>query len=245
MVIRTTYFYAPGEAFSKEKVFLDEDETHHLVGVLRAREGDEFFVTNGMGELFRCRLIKYHKKGAVGEILEKVESEYEPQLRLTLAVGLIKPKNLELALDWTVQLGISEFVPLITDFVVRRYSDPQKHWDRLNKVAVRAIKQSLRTHLPVVHPIAEFMEFLKHNGQDYDGIIYADPEGLPTPPRRMRQPGARILAIVGCEGGLSNREKAELNQYDAVPVSLGPARLRTETASVVLTTKLFVWSGDI
>ncbi|HDG68244.1 MAG TPA: 16S rRNA (uracil(1498)-N(3))-methyltransferase [candidate division Zixibacteria bacterium] len=245
MIIRTTYFYAPGEAFSREKVFLDSDEAHHLVNVLRAKEGDEFFVTNGMGELFRCRLTKYHKKGAVGEIVEKVQSEPEPSLNLTVGVGVIRSKKLETALDWLVQLGVSGFVPLLTDFAVKKFADPERYLERMQKIAIRAIKQSLRTYLPRIYPVMDFLEFLKRHGQDYDGIIYADPDGVPAPPRRMRQNRARIFAIVGCEGGLSSRERSELAEYDAVPLSLGVARLRTETAAVVLATKLFVWSGDI
>jgi len=61
----------------------------------------------------------------------------------------------------------------------------------------------------------------------------------------MIQDDSNILALVGCEGGFSTAEKSELAEYDAVPVALGPARLRAETAAVIFTAKILVWTGNI
>ncbi|RKZ29629.1 hypothetical protein DRQ33_08645, partial [bacterium] len=148
MFIKTTYFYAIPESFSKGKVFLDDNETHHLVNVLRAKEGDEFLVTNGAGELFRCRLSKWYKKGAVAEIVEKKENIPSPTIDICLGMGLIKSKLMELALDWAIQLGISRFVPIITDYTQKEFLQKGKKYSRFEKIAISAIKQSLRTHLP-------------------------------------------------------------------------------------------------
>ena len=245
MIIKTTYFYAPPESFSKGKIFMSDDEAHHLSVVLRAKDGDEFFVTNGIGELFKCRLVKSHKKGVVAEVVEQLESIPKPTVELCLAMGIIKPKLMELALDWTVQLGISEFSPLETSYTMRELRQDSERFARLEKVALRAMKQSRRTWLPLVHPAMPIEQFLQKFAKNFDGLLYADPDGVPTPPKRMIQSDLKVLVIVGPEGGLSTAEKAELSEYGAVPISLGPARLRTETAAVAIAAKILLWSGNM
>jgi len=245
MLIKTTYFYSPPESFSKGKIFISDDEAYHLTKVLRAKIGDEFFVTNGIGDVFRARLEKSHKKGIVAEIVDEVESMKSPSLDICLGMGIVKPKLMELALDWAIQLGINEFIPLMTSYTLKEFRKESERYIRLEKVAIRSMKQSKRTWLPTIYPTIELNEYLKKYRQNFDGILYADYEGVPSPPKRMIQPDRRILLIVGAEGGLSTSEKAELNEYGAVPVSLGNTRLRTETAAVTIVTKLLVWTGNI
>ena len=81
--------------------------------------------------------------------------------------------------------------------------------------------------------------------ENFDGILFADYNGVPTPPKRMIQDGCSLLILVGCEGGFSTAEKAELSEYGAVPISLGNSRLRTETAAVTAVAKLLIWSGNV
>ena len=245
MLIETTYFYSPPDSFSKGKVFLAEDEAHHLVDVIRARDGDEFFLTNGIGDLFRCRLIKKHRKGALAEIVEIMEPVQKPSVKICLGMSIIKPKLMELALDWSVQIGIDEFAPLITKYSQGEFYRNDNNFTRLEKIAVRAMKQSKRTWIPTIYPPMRLEKFLQQYGQNFDGIIYADYDGVPSPPKRMTQDDSNILALVGCEGGFSTAEKSELAEYDAVPVALGPARLRAETAAVIFTAKILVWTGNI
>ncbi|MCD6419048.1 16S rRNA (uracil(1498)-N(3))-methyltransferase [bacterium] len=245
MLIKTTYFYSPPENFSRVKVFLDVEESHHLADVLRAISGDEFFVANGIGQLFRCKLEKIHSKGAVAEIIEEVESVNQPSIDLTLAIGILQSKNIETALDWSVQIGISAFAPIYMKYSQKKLGNETKFIDRLEKISLRAMKQSKRAFLPMIYNPIDFGDFLKNFGKNFDGIIYADPDGVPSVPKRMTIDGARICIIVGPEGGLSNIEKGELSEFDAVPLSLGNARLRAETAAVVAITKILVAAGNI
>ncbi len=244
MLITTTYFYAPPGNFSKGKVFLDGEEAHHLTRVLRAKVGDEFIVVNGIGDSFKCRLEKSHAKGAVGKVIEQIESVAQPKIKLSLCFGVVRPKQLEIALDWATQLGINEFVPLVTDFTIREIKSGTR-LERLQKIAIRAIKQSKRSWLPTISDVVELREFLNRRGKNFDGLIYADPDGLPSPPKRMIQPDGSVALFVGPEGGFSHAEKNELAEHNAVPLSLGPARLRAETAAVIGVAKIFAWTGDL
>lgn len=245
MLIETTYFYTPPNNFSSGKVFLDEEETHHLSDVLRAVSGDEFFVANGIGQLFRCRLDKVHSKGAVAEIVAEVQPTPQPSIDITLALGIVRQKEMELALDWAVQIGIFQFAPIAMKYSKHKLSSVSKYFERLEKVSMRAMKQSKRALLvPIFKPMG-IDEFLKLYGNHYDGILFADADGVPSVPKRMTIAGEKIVIIIGPEGGLSTSEKAELSEYGAVPLSLGESRIRAETAAVVAITKLLVWSGNI
>lgn len=243
MVIKTTSFYAPRKNFRNKKVFLSEDEAHHLINVLRAKKGDEFFVTNGEGSVFRCKLEKSFDKGAVAQILEPVEPNPQPSVDITIGVGAIQVRKLEFIIDCAVQIGITGFVPLVCSFSQIQLSDEKKY--RFEKVAISAIKQCKRAWLPQILPPTEFHKFLQEYGTSFDGIVWADPDGVPSIPKRMVQEKTKLLALVGPEGGFSTIERQALMQYDAVPISLGPARLKTETASIVLITKILIWSQDI
>ncbi len=247
MLIDTTYFYAPPGSFSKGKVFLEGDEVHHLVDVLRAKPGDVFIVTDGEGTVFRCRLEKVHKKGAVAEVLSRddMSGVCQPGVRVCLALGVIRAGNMETALDWCVQLGLAEFVPILADFSQGEKKVNQQKMERFKKIAVRAIKQAKRAILPKIHEACTVVDFLKQCGRKYDGILFADPDGVPSVPKRMTVDGSRICVFVGPEGGFSSAERAELSEYGAVPLSLGAFRLRTETAAVAALVKILVWSGNI
>jgi 16S rRNA (uracil1498-N3)-methyltransferase len=244
MFISTTYFYAPPEKFSKGKVFLDDEESHHITNVLRGKPGDNLVVSNGIGDTFKCRIEKTFKNCVVATVSDIIESRLKPNIDLTLGMGIVRPKQIETALDWSIQLGISAFMLLKTDFTIRDWSNNDK-LKRLEKVAIRSIKQCKRAWLPEIFPLIDLTEFLIKNGKNFEGIIYTDPSGLPAPPKRMIQSGSRIVVLVGPEGGFSRAEQTEFARHGAVPLSLGPARLRAETAAVTAVSKIFIWSGNI
>ncbi len=244
MLKHTTYFFAPPEKFSHGKVYLDEDESHHLVNVLRAKSGDEFFVANGIGQLFRCRLEKDYHKGVVASIISEEEPIQRPSISICLAMGIIRQSLMELSFDWSVQLGISAFVPISFDYSQHKMQSSKSN-ERLHKIAIKSMKQSKRAFLPEIIEPMSLVEFLKHYGKSYDGILFADIDGVLTPPKRMVHEHARVAILIGPEGGISMREKAELGEYGAVPLSLGSSRLRAETAAVVAVAKLLLWSGNI
>lgn len=226
-------------------MFIEGDEAHHLLAVLRAKEGDVFFVTDGVGHLFRCRVEKVHPGGVVASVLAEVDPVPQPSVDICLAVGVLKSRGLETALDWATQLGIGGFAPLLADFSVKEMSAESNDFRRLHKVALRAMKQSKRAWLPQIYEPMPLHRLLQVHAKNFDWIIFADPDGVPAPPKRTLQPGTKLLVVVGPEGGLSSSERGELGEYGAVPIALGPARLRAETAAVVAVAKILAWSGNL
>ena len=246
MLITTTYFYAPPNKFNIEKVVLSAEEAHHLGDVLRAKPGDEFFVIDGIGGLFKCHFDKIRSSGEiVASVLSEENALPKPSISICLALAVVRRKSLEIAVDWAVQLGISEFAPIVTDFVNYAPHINEKDLIRLKNIAIKAMKQSKRAWLPNIRETTELRDFLKRYGSSYNGILFADHDGVPAMPKRMTVPDANICVFIGPEGGFSVAEKAEFAEYGAVPFALGDARLRTETAAIAAITKVLAWSGNL
>lgn len=216
-----------------------DDDTHHLLHVLRLRAGEVVIAANGDGAFVPC-VIREGSAGSRGnrrgeaashEVLEvsgKVQTVWrEPSRRVAFAL----PKG-ERA-EWTVQklteIGIDDIVPLLSDRTVVRLSEGEasRRAERFRRIAREAGAQSRRLYLPVVE-VPTTMEALLASPGDADGeIAIAEPGGGPISSRMH-------TVLVGPEGGWSERE------LGAIPtrVGLGSGVLRTETAALVAATLL-------
>ena len=239
------HFYIPPDNISGKRVIFPEDERDHLVNVLRYGEKDEVLVTDGEGRLFRVVLEKVSSYRAVGIIKELVARREPPIPFITLACGLIKGRRLETVVDSATQLGVGAILPLICDYsVVRWKSDASPHEiERLGRIAISSMKQSLRLHLPGILQPSKLEDV---NFSRYSAILYGDYEGVPSLVSLGEEIKAgEIFLAVGPEGGFSHREKEILASRYAIPIHLGYNRLRSETAAIALLTKFQIKAGNI
>src|SRR5438105_4005870 len=124
-----------------DNFFLDEEESHHLFKVLRHAVGDELMVTDGKGKLIRAKIIQEHKKSGELQTIEVVK--VEPQPSPTIHIAIAPTKNIdrfEWFLEKATEIGITEITPIIC---TRSERNKIKH-ERLEKILVGAMKQSLR-----------------------------------------------------------------------------------------------------
>lgn len=241
----TTYFYTRPNNFQNDYLKIRGKERHHVTSVLRNAKGDKIHVTDGEGHLFLVEIIGIEKEEIKCKIIEEVEESREPQVNITLGVGTVAPKKFSTIINHGIQLGLNGFLPIISDFSdqnkrVKRKWDKTK--DRLRRKSIAAIKQCLRTRLPDIHPPKKIHDALCRNS--VDKILYGDPQGLPTLPSDITKQDDIFLAV-GPKGGFSDREKKVFYDWDAVPISLGKRRLRTETASLTLLIKILNTFGEI
>ena len=235
----TTAFYAPPSCFRAEDyVALPEDEAGHAVRVLRRRAGDEIVVVDGAGGWHRVRLDVAERREAAGVVLETRRDVGEPPYALRLGLALLKNRNrFELFLEKAVELGVREVVPLLT----QRTEKARLNAARANNILVAAMKQSGRSrllHLAAPRPLADVLQdpadacFLAHEQLGAEaGLARA----------LARHPAASTFAIlVGPEGGFTDEEVAAATQAGYAPVSLGPRRLRAETAALVAATAVLL-----
>ncbi|MFP4459953.1 MAG: RsmE family RNA methyltransferase [Candidatus Zixiibacteriota bacterium] len=246
----TNIFYAPDENFFKDKVHIPQDESHHMIRVLRMDKGDQFVVTNGNGRAENAIILKADPKKTLAEIIDN-EEELPPlsdelPVKVAIGIGTIRPKRFERLLSPISQLGINEIIPLIC-----RYSEPShtkrlasdQYHKRLDKMVRNATKGSLRINFPTLYKPVNFLDALEDWADRR--IFFADPEGIPTLPVFKNEKKKDILMIIGPEGGFSHREVETMRDMNAIPISLGRTRLRTENAAIAMMVKTLNGLGMI
>ena len=221
-------FYAPNIATSP---VLPEEESNHCVQVLRRTAGDEILVTDGVGQLYHCVVTNPHRKHCEVRI-ERVETP-EALHEGWIHIGIAPTKNIdrtEWAIEKCVEMGADEITLLLCDHSERK----TVNLERLLKIVVSAAKQSLKTRFPILHPLTKMTDlqidgdkFIAHCIEGYKATD--DKRALKDKVVR----GHKTTVLIGAEGDFSPAEVAWALQNGYEPVSLGAARLRTETAAVV------------
>lgn len=216
--------YAPLDGSSS--CLLPDEEAHHLIHVLRMREGEKVEVTDGKGTLAAC-VIRLITKKAVS--LEVANSAFfdAPVRKLHMAVA--PTKNMD-RFEWFVEkateLGVSSIIPILCEHSERR----KMGLDRVRKLVVSAAKQSGHVWFPECHEPIEFAKFISQpfNGKRFIAHCRND-EKWPA----LSLGGVEsALVLIGPEGDFSRIETEQAAERGFIPLSLGTSRLRTETAAL-------------
>lgn len=214
---------------------LDREESGHCVRVLRHRQGDEISVMDGRGTLYECRLTVADPREAVAEIVSRIPGFGAVPYRLTMAV--CPTKNID-RFEWfaekATEFGVDTIIPVIGDRSERKILKPE----RLQRILLSAAKQSLKAAVPVLADTVSVREFLESEAPV--GCLRLicccfEPEGGRKTIREaleIAHPDAPIMVLIGPEGDFSDEELKVAMDGGWIPVSLGPSRLRTETAAL-------------
>ncbi len=238
-----TAYFAPPSFIEGERLRLPEEEARHAVRVLRRRPGDEVVVVDGEGGWYRVRLDRVDKKHASGVILERRADVGEPNYELTVGLGVLKhPNRFETFLEKAVELGVTTVVPLLT---VRTEKASVKG-ERAHRILVAAMKQCGRSRLPRLVPPQPLAAFLEA-GRPELGVICHERMGADagiTAVLRAHPEARRIGVLVGPEGGFTEDEVAAAERRGYRAVSLGPRRLRAETAGITAAAAVMLERSD-
>lgn len=223
-------FYCPDIA---DTLQLGEEDSKHCIKVLRMGEGDTIEVVDGNGNLYTCRITMAHPKRCAIEVLE-VEKQV-PHWGHHIVLGIAPTKNLD-RIEWLVEkcveMGIDRIIPLRCHNSERTVVKTE----RLRKIMVSAMKQSLKATLPRLDEMTPIDKVLQ---EPFDGvrcIAYCD-EMLPREQRHTiasaYTPGQDVLVLIGPEGDFSPQEVDAARASGFIPITLGESRLRTETAGLM------------
>lgn len=219
-------FYTPEIAHSHE---LPADEAAHALRVLRLQPGDEVRLTDGQGGFYHARISECNRKRCMVEVIER--EEQAPLWTGHLHLALAPTKNID-RMEWlaekATEIGFDELTFLNCQWSERRIVKGE----RIEKILISAMKQSLKARLPKLNDITDFAQFVKQpvGGQKFIAHCH---EGEKTPLRQALQPAQDALVLIGPEGDFSPDEVALAVAEGFTPVTLGHTRLRTETAALV------------
>lgn len=207
---------------------LDEEESRHLTSVLRKKAGDTLSLTDGKGFFYEAEIVDVGKKQVSVRILSQTEAPEERPYRIHIAIAPTKQmERLEWFLEKATELGVDEITPLLC----KRSERETIRLDRLEKILVSAMKQSLRAHLPKLNPLTTFQDFIKQTDETERYLAWCAEEPLPHLKEELVAEDDLVIAI-GPEGDFSPEETLAAFQAGFSWVSLGESRLRTETAGL-------------
>ena len=225
-------FYQP--AMTANAAYLPEEESRHCVKVLRLQPGEELVVVDGKGGWYNCEITRPDARRCELRVLQTRADYGKLPYRIHIAIAPTKNADrMEWFVEKCVEIGVDEISFVICEHSERRFFKT----DRLSKIAIGAMKQSLKAFVPIIHdasPLAEFLEGTHRGGQKF--IAYVDEaitEGARKRLQASAEPNGQYCVLIGPEGDFSVREVGLAISRGFRPVSLGESRLRTETAGMV------------
>lgn len=227
-----------------QSINLSGDAVNHLVNVLRLKSGHPIVLFNGDNHEYSAVLTDVSKRSAVALVDACLAISTESPLQIHLGQGISRGDRMEFVLQKSVELGVTEITPLITERCGVKLSTErwQKKHQQWLKVVIGACEQSGRNTLPVLHQPELFENWIKHSTQKTRVTLHPRAEKrlseiAPTPY------GYRLL--IGPEGGLTDKEIYQTQEYGYIESLLGPRVLRTETAALTALSILQGQFGDL
>jgi 16S rRNA (uracil1498-N3)-methyltransferase len=227
------YFFVSSLEKDPVEIDLDEDNSRHIVQVLRMAVGQSLRLTDGKGTLLTATIAAAHKKKCRVDVRSATIFP-PPERQVSVAISPLKnASRFEWFLEKATEIGVTGIIPLISDRTERQHLRP----DRLGNILVSALLQSQQAWLPILRPPTPLAQLLDEPGFDRRLIAWlGDPQTAVYPRADPRS----TLILIGPEGDFTAEEAASALARQYIPVTLGKNRLRTETAGVVAATLLCI-----
>lgn len=220
-------FYYP--LYKNDKtITLDKEESAHIAKVLRYKEGQTIYITDGKGLIMQAKILQTDAKHCIVEIIDKQEKYQKRDYYIHLAIAPTKNINrMEWLIEKAVEIGIDEITPLITEHSERKFINSE----RLEKIIISAMKQSIKSVKPKLNPITKFYEFIVKAKEEKKYLCCcSDNEKILI--KKDYKPKQSTLIMIGPEGDFSQKEIDLSKKYNFTLITLGSMRLRTETAAL-------------
>ena len=226
--INMQLFFLPNLSKNDKVAEFDKEESKHLFKVLRKDVGDKLNITNGLNYFFEASINSISKNHCKVDINTATKNSNLPY-GLHIAISPLKSmERFEWFLEKSSEIGISEITPIICDRTEKKYINEK----RLKKVLVSAMKQSLKSHLPILNPVISIKKFL--NIEFIEDLFIAHCEELKKVTLlNSIKPKSSNLILIGPEGDFSENEIKLASSKGFKNVSLGDTRLRSETAGII------------
>jgi len=247
-------FFVDEENIEGNRVTIKGDEARHIAQVLRLKERDKIKVFTGKGKEYLTEIIQASKKEVIGEILKESRLNTEPPIEITLVQGLPKSDKMDLIVQKATELGVKRIIPVITQRTIIRLDKEKAKVRRIRwqRIALEAAKQSGKAIIPGVDAITTFVQSLSNISEENLNLIPWEEEistslkeVLKHHTSHIPHPTSPIMVFIGPEGGFTSEEVEAAKKKGAVPVSLGPRLLRTETAGLVTLAMILYELGDL
>lgn len=220
-------FYVP-DCEKGDIVTLDKEESTHIVRVLRMKEMEEISLTDGKGNFFFADIVDANPNRCSVQIKKTIEEYGKRDFYIHLAIAPTKNINrIEWLLEKATEIGIDEITPLICEHSERK--DVKN--ERLDKILVSAMKQSLKAYKPILNPMTKISKLISNAKEENKLICYCQGDDRQYI-KDVCPKKSSYLILIGPEGDFSQKEVDLALANNFKTISLGEQRLRTETAAL-------------
>ena len=256
-------FFIPAEWLEEDRVTIAGPLVHQIRHVLHLRPGEHIIVLDGSGWEWEVALAHVGREKVWGQVVEKRLSSGEPRTQITLYQSVLRSKRFELVLQKGTELGVAEFVPVISErCLVASLEDVARKQTRWQRIVREAAEQAGRGKLPQVRPALLFgpaceqasraggVSLIFWEGEKKRSLrsfLHSIRCDAPSKVRRTLTESASHLfnLFIGPEGGFSAAEIAVARGYGLIPLGLGPRLLRAETAALVAAALVLYEQGEM
>ena len=212
-----------------KSILLNEEESHHLLKVIRAKAGDEISLMNGKGIIADASITEASKKQA---LLEIHNIKQYPALINKIHLGICplkKRDKFELVIEKATELGVSEISIIQSEFSERS----KINTERLEKIIISAAKQSINPYSPILNPVIKYADFINSKASSTEQKLIAwCGTTKQSHIAKLYKPKEDCILLIGPEGDFSASEIELSTGRNFVPVNLGSLRYRSETAAL-------------
>jgi 16S rRNA (uracil1498-N3)-methyltransferase len=242
--MRLIRIYYPFTLSADNYVTLTDDATNHVANVLRAKVGQAVVLFNGDGNEYSAQIFEVAKRKVIVRVDSKISISIESPLSIHLGQGISRGDRMEWVIQKSVELGVTEITPLITErcgvkLSNERWSKKHEQWQKL---AIAACEQCGRNVLPVLHAPSLFSDWVNLSTNQVRLTLHPRAEKAF---RHVAMPPAGAKLLIGPEGGFSDKEIYQTEQNGFQTIQLGPRVLRTETAAITAISALQAIHGDL
>ncbi|OJJ22413.1 16S rRNA (uracil(1498)-N(3))-methyltransferase [marine bacterium AO1-C] len=220
-------FYS--DTITNNQAILSEEESRHCVKVLRLKKGDEVNFTDGQGNVYRALIEEPNPKKCLLNIQQKVQESPLPTHHIHIAIA--PTKNID-RIEWFVEKAVEFGVQEISFIQCDRSERKQVKLPRIERIALSAMKQSLKFYLPKIHEMKSFREFLAETTTHEQLFVAHLNEGERLFLKNEATMNQKYCILIGPEGDFTPQEVTLAFDAGFKAVSLGQSRLRTETAGI-------------
>jgi 16S rRNA (uracil1498-N3)-methyltransferase len=229
-------YFCADENINNNRITVEGGDAKHLKTILRAQLGDKIsLVTESKEYIAEIELI--NKDDIICTLVGETTTNNETKINITLCQGIPKQTKMETIIQQNVELGVKNFIPIITERTVVKLNEKdreQKKLDRWQKIAKESAKQSKRNIIPTVEDITTVKQLIeKLRNEDAQIIVPYELENVKLLKDVLIEPKENYYIIIGPEGGFDIKEIELFQEIGAHIVTLGKRILRTETAGIV------------
>jgi 16S rRNA (uracil1498-N3)-methyltransferase len=241
-------FYHSKPININETIVMDNFAAHHALKVMRLKINDQLILFNGDGSDFTGQVIRISKRQVEVSIKSKKNIKNESNLKVILLQALTSSEKMDLIIQKTTELGISEIQPIICERSIVKIKNEKiekklSHW---RQVSIAACEQCGRAKIPTIHKPENIIKYLeKITDSDKITKIILSPEATKSLDNVTHNVKRNIIVLIGPEGDFTKQELDFSIQKGFSPIKIGPRILRTETAPMCILSILQYKYGDI